>query len=168
MIHRNTIFRETYIKGETVGIPKDRYETDYVEFEDGDYLLSDLKSMGWTLEVFRPGNANDLYLFYEATNQPKESEGGGLKFVILENVEGISPIDHGDIDLKVFAYGYGYADGIRHIYFGGGHQKGYFYYPPLSTMAQVLMRVEELAQAYCKNADTFAETPATVENYINH
>ena len=168
MIHRNTIFRDPYTKGETKGIPKDRYETDYVEFEDGDYLLSDLKSMGWTLEVFRPGNANDLYLFYEATNQPKEQDGGGLKFVVLENVEGLSAEGNEDIELKVFAYGYGYADGIRHIYFGGGHQKGYFYYPPLAAMASVLMRVEELAQLNCQNAETYTDTPSTDENYLNH
>ncbi len=168
MIHRNTIFRETYIKGESAGIPKDRYETDFVEFEDGDYLLSDLKAMGWKMEVFRPGNANDLYLFYEATNQPKETEGGGLKFVILENVDGISPADHDDIELKVFAYGYGYSDGVRHIYFGGGHQKGYFYYPPLATMANVLLRVEELSQIFCKNADTFADAATEEADYVNH
>lgn len=168
MIHRNTIFRETYIKGETQGIPKDRFENDYIEFEDGEYLLSDMKSMGWTQEIFRPGNANDLYLFYQATNQPKEAEGGGLKFVILENIDGVSPAENQDIDLKVFAYGYGYADGIRHIYFGGGHQHCYFYYPPLMTMASVLMRVEELAQQNCKNADTFANPSATEDNYINH
>ncbi len=168
MIHRNTIFRETYIKGETHGIPKDRFENDFVEFEDGDYLLSDLKQMGWTMEIFRPGSANDLYLFYAATNQPKEKEGGGLKFVILENIEGSRSYDDSETELKVFAYGYGYADGIRHIYFGGGLQKGYFYYPPLTTMASVLLRIEELAQIHCQNAGSFAEPNEIEDNFVSH
>lgn len=163
-------FRDPYVKGNNAGIPKDRFETDYVEFEDGDYRLGDLKAMGWKLEVFRPGNANDLYLFYEATNQPKESEGGGLKFLALENISGRSDaVENIDmLDLKVFAYGYGYADGIRHIYYGSGHQKGYFYYPPLASMAHVLTRVEELSHIYCRDAETYIETTESEENYVNH
>mgnify|MGYP001608599688 CR=1 FL=1 len=161
-------FREPYIKGSVNGIPKDRYETDYVEFEDGDYRLSDLKQMGWTLEVFRPGSAHDIYLFYEATNQPKATEGGGLKFLALENISGPDADDSDSIDLKVFAYGYGYSDGVRHIYYGSGHQKGYFYYPPLAAMAQVLLKVDELSHIYCNDVDAFVDLSATDENYINH
>jgi hypothetical protein len=161
-------FRHPYIKGSMEGIPKDRFETAYVEFEDGDYRLGDLKRMGWKLEVFRPGNANDLYLFYEATNQPKERDGGGLKFVALENISGDDAGDPDRLDLKVFAYGYGYADGVRHIYYGSGHQKGYFYYPPLATMAHVLLRIEELSQIFCRDVESYVETTEIEENYMNH
>lgn len=168
MKDRTAPFRYPYIKGSKAGIPRDRFETDYVEFEDGDYRLADLKAMGWTLEVFQPGNANDLYLFYEATNQPKERDGGGLKFVALENISGDGDGDPDALDLKVFAYGYGYADGIRHIYYGSGHQKAYFYEPPLATMAHVLLRVEELSQIYCRSAETFSEAGDSTESYINH
>ncbi|MBC7658132.1 MAG: hypothetical protein H7249_00335 [Chitinophagaceae bacterium] len=159
-------FRAPYIKGSNEGIPRDRYETDYIEFEDGDYRLSDLKQMGWNLEVFR--GANDIYLFYEATNQPKTIEGGGLKFLALENISGESEGDSNGVDLKVFAYGYGYADGIRHIYYGSGHQKGYFYYPPLATMAALLLKVEELAHIHCRDVETFSEVHNAEENYVNH
>ncbi len=165
-------FRAPYVKASKLGIPKDRYETDYIEFEDGDYRLGDLKGMGWNLEIYRHGHTNELYLFYEASNQPKESEGGGLKFLALENISGSTTRDtreeNDDIDLKVFAYGYGYEDGIRHIYYGSGHQKGYSYYPSLTLMAEVLKRVEELSQYYSRSADTFEPLCIHGDSFLNH
>ena len=65
-------------------------------------------------------------------------------------------------------WGVRYEDGIRHIYYGSGHQKGYFYYPSLSMMAEVLKRVEELSHIYSRSADTYDQVDAREERFLNH
>lgn len=142
------IKRKKYIPGETP-IPEDRHAKNYIDFDDEMYLLSDVRDLGWNEEQFLPGHASNIFLFYKPTKQPKEKEGGGLKFVAFSFLSGDETDPESSVELEVIAQGYGGSDGVRHMIFGSSHNKGHVGYPDFGVLSKLMSRLYELQREYC-------------------
>jgi hypothetical protein len=146
------IKREKYIPGETP-IPYDRHANDYINFDDELYLLGDVRDLKWNEESLLPGHASNIYLFHKPTNQPKEDNGGGFKFVAFSFVGGNEERYPESVELEVIAQGYGYFDGIRSLNLGEPKTNGYIYYPDFGVLSRLMARLHELQKTYCRDID---------------
>lgn len=79
--------------------------------------------------------------------QSIDPEGNGFRFCALTWAA-----NDGEDRYQVLADGYGYFDGLRHIWWCP-KSDGYKYYPDVETMILVLRRVADLEKRFCRDSE---------------
>jgi hypothetical protein len=86
---------------------------------------------------------------------PKE-ERSGFDFCVIQVTQASGfdepdPFTKPDTQGEVVCRGYGFFDGVRHLYFGAeeSDNEGYLYYPNLQKLVRIFTSLWRLEEAYC-------------------
>jgi hypothetical protein len=73
-----------------------------------------------------------------------------VSFDVISFTVESDPFKADDTVVELLLHGVAYFDGIRHLYFGKEDNYGYFYYPRLKDISEILTILSELQAKYCE------------------
>lgn len=85
----------------------------------------------------------------------KEGNGFSFKQINLVSYSYSEEWDDKEAESEVLLHGVAYFDGIRHLYFGDERSDnwGYFHYPVVKNIVDVLIHLGGLEAEYCRDVD---------------
>lgn len=89
---------------------------------------------------------DDDYYFYYDLHIDISGEGNGFEFICYRQT------DLTNDDIVMVVNGLAYFDGIRHLHFGDekSDNYGYFNYPKMPVLIQIMNKLRELELKYCR------------------
>ncbi len=96
---------------------------------------------------------SDGSILYYAEDPTILGDKVGFSFLQIARISYTSdtPFLHEGSEYEILLHGVAYFDGIRHLYFGDEacDNFGYFYYPNLEDIVEVLQELKKLEDKYC-------------------
>jgi len=128
--------------------------TDHVALATLTSEMSVDRSLVKDWEHIKIGTWDNIRIYYK----PMED---GYMFYVLDFAScssqpaDASVYDAPDCEVVIMFAGYGFFDGVRHLYChkDGDGFDGYIYYPKVEAMVEIFSRLRELELKYCWDAD---------------
>lgn len=107
----------------------------------------------WDFITF--GKYQDLNRIYYKSMAEEDPDMSGFIFYCVNGM-----LEEDEPEVEVICAGYGFYDGVRHIYFHQDPESsedynfdGYLYYPDINDLISMLSELKKLEVKYCRDAE---------------